>query len=153
MELVKNIFFNTDKIVENTEIKITYAGYLFQNGTDSVTIHYGYGEDWSNAKYVEMEKTELGYQVNIVVDKADKLNFCFKGKNGEWDNNGGGNYQFQIEKQDSEETNIEVEREIDAPLVVYKTPSWGDLFKKTFNNLINYFSKLFSKNTENVKNQ
>ena len=29
MELVKNIFFNTDKIVENTEIKITYAGYLF----------------------------------------------------------------------------------------------------------------------------
>lgn len=31
MELVKNIFFNTDKLVENSTVKISYAGKLFQN--------------------------------------------------------------------------------------------------------------------------
>ena len=32
MELFRNIFFNTDKVVENTNVKVTYAGKLFQNG-------------------------------------------------------------------------------------------------------------------------
>ncbi len=153
MELVKNIFFNTDKIVENTEIKITYAGYLFQNGSENVTIHYGYGKDWSNAKDIAMEKTELGYQASINVEAFEQLNFCFKNNNGEWDNNNGNNYKFEIEKQDVNEADIEVEKEtVDAPIAVYKTPSWGELFKKTFNNIVNYFSKLFSKNTGNVNN-
>ena len=30
MELVKDIFFNTDKLIENTKIKISYVGKLFQ---------------------------------------------------------------------------------------------------------------------------
>ena len=30
MELVKNIFFNTDKLIENTKVKISYTGKLFQ---------------------------------------------------------------------------------------------------------------------------
>ena len=29
MELVKNIFFNTDKLVENAKVKISYTGHLF----------------------------------------------------------------------------------------------------------------------------
>ena len=153
MELVKNIFFNTDKIVENTEIKITYAGYLFQNKSNEVTIHLGYGDNWENAQDIVMEKTELGYQASVNVIEDSKLNFCFKNENGEWDNNSGQNYQFKIEKQEFEEDSIEIEKQAeDAPLAVYKTPSWGELFKKTFSNLISYFSKLFSKNTENANN-
>ena len=31
MELTKNIFFNTDKLVENSKVKISYTGDLFQN--------------------------------------------------------------------------------------------------------------------------
>lgn len=30
MELVKNIFFNTDKLVENSKIKISYTGKFFR---------------------------------------------------------------------------------------------------------------------------
>lgn len=153
MELVKNIFFNTDKIVENTEIKITYAGALFQNGSNEVIIHLGFGDDWNNAQDIAMNKTELGFQANVNVIEATKLNFCFKNTNNEWDNNDGQNYCFTIEKQEIEEENIEVEKQAEeAPLTVYKTPSWGELFKKTFSNLASYFSKLFSKNTANVKN-
>lgn len=41
MELVKNIFFNTDKLIENSVVKISYIGSLFQNNANSVFIHYG----------------------------------------------------------------------------------------------------------------
>ena len=46
MELFRNIFFNTDKVIENTDVKVTYAGKLFQNGSEDVTVHYGFGENW-----------------------------------------------------------------------------------------------------------
>ncbi|MBP3708456.1 MAG: hypothetical protein J6J36_07700 [Clostridia bacterium] len=156
MELVKNIFFDTDKIVENSEIKVTYAGFLFQNGSQDVIAHLGYGEDWENSQDITMEKTALGFQAIINVESAEKLNLCFRNSNGEWDNNNGNNYRFAIEKQDLEEANIEVEKEkketIDVPIAVYKTPSWGELIKKTFNNFINYITKLFGKNVENTNN-
>ena len=154
MELIKNIFFNTDKIVENTDIKITYAGQLFQNGSDNVTIHYGFGDNWSNAQDIVMEKTELGYQANIHVQPDSKLNFCFKNSYGEWDNNNGANYEFKIEEQNIIEEEIQVEKENEnenTPIAVYTTPSWGELFKKTFNNFVNYFSKLFGK--QSVENE
>lgn len=43
MELVKNVFFNTDKLVENTKVKISYVGVLFQGNSEEVYIHYGFG--------------------------------------------------------------------------------------------------------------
>lgn len=46
MELVKNIFFNTDKLVENSNVKISYTGDLFQNNSEEVFIHYGFGLNW-----------------------------------------------------------------------------------------------------------
>lgn len=153
MELVKNIFFDTDKIVENSEIKVTYAGYLFQNGSQEIIAHLGYGENWENSQDIVMEKTILGFQATINVIGAEKLNLCFKNSNGEWDNNNGNNYTFAIEKQDLEEENIEVQKEtIDVPIAVYKTSSWGELIKKTFNNFINYVTKLFGKNVEDTNN-
>ena len=151
MELVKNVFFNTDKIVENTEIKVTYAGELFQNKSSNVTIHYGFGDNWANAQDVVMQKTDLGYQANINVLEGEMLNFCFKNSDGQWDNNNGCNYQFEIQKQENNEEDISVQKEsTEAPLVAYKMPTWGDLFKKTFNNFVNYVSKIFSKNKEHA---
>ena len=43
MELVKNIFFNTDKLVENSNVKISYTGKFFQENAEEVYIHYGFG--------------------------------------------------------------------------------------------------------------
>lgn len=45
MELVKNIFFNTDKLVENSKIKISYTGKFFQDNSEKVSIHYGFGNN------------------------------------------------------------------------------------------------------------
>ena len=43
MELTKNIFFNTDKLIENSKVKISYTGKFYQENCESVTIHYGFG--------------------------------------------------------------------------------------------------------------
>ena len=77
MELFRNIFFNTDKVIENTNVKVTYAGKLFQNGSNQVTVHYGFGENWENSQDQIMQKSELGFQADIYVQPNTKLNFCF----------------------------------------------------------------------------
>lgn len=57
MELVKNIFFNTDKLVENSKIKISYTGKFFQDNSEKVSIHYGFGNNWDNLTSTQMVKT------------------------------------------------------------------------------------------------
>lgn len=98
MELTKNIFFNTDKLIENTIVKISYTGKLFQENSERVFIHYGFGLQWENLNEIEMEKTELGFQAEITLTSFNTFNFCFKDSNENWDNNGGQNYVFPIEK-------------------------------------------------------
>ena len=97
MELIKNIFFNTDKLIENSVVKISYTGKFFQdNSNTELYIHYGFGLLWENVNEIKMEKTELGYQALIYLNGQDSLNFCFKNGKGEWDNNEGKNYVFEI---------------------------------------------------------
>ena len=92
MELVKNIFFNTDKLVENTKIKISYTGILFEENSSDVYLHYGYGLQWDNVSEIKMEKTELGYQAEIELKSSDSLNLCFRNSEDVWDNNNYQNY-------------------------------------------------------------
>ena len=56
MELLKNIFFNTDKLVQNSTVKISYTGKFFEENSDTVFIHYGFGDNWDNLSEIEMEK-------------------------------------------------------------------------------------------------
>ena len=72
MELTKNIFFNTDKLVENSKVKISYTGKLFQDASSEVSIHYGFGLNWNNISDVAMEKTDLGFQAEIELKSEAK---------------------------------------------------------------------------------
>ena len=98
MELTKNIFFNTDKLIENTTVKISYTGKLFSESAENVFIHYGFGVSWDDLNEIEMEKTELGFQAEVELVSFDTFNFCFRDGNDNWDNNNGKNYVFPIEK-------------------------------------------------------
>ena len=71
MELTKNIFFNTDKLVENSTVKISYTGKLFQENVEKVSIHYGFGLNWENVTDTEMEKTDLGFQAEITLGEGE----------------------------------------------------------------------------------
>ena len=56
MELVKNIFFNTDKLTPNSTVKISYTGKFFQDKSEEVYIHYGFGNNWENLTDTKMER-------------------------------------------------------------------------------------------------
>lgn len=158
MELFRNIFFNTDKVVENTTVKVTYAGKLFQNGSEDVMVHYGFGEEWEDAQDIQMQKSELGFQADIYVQPNTKLNFCFRNSAGEWDNNNGSNYAFKIEKTNYQQDNNYIGNDVNENNYIQNenvslcnvTPTWSELFKKTFNNFAKFISRLFSGNKENV---
>ena len=101
MELIKNIFFNTDKLVENSVVKISYTGKFFQDLSKDVFLHYGFGNSWENLTDIKMERSELGFQTEITLLDYDSLCFCLKNNNDEWDNNEGQNYIFPIEKYET----------------------------------------------------
>ena len=97
MELVKNIFFNTDKLTANSTVKISYTGKFFQDNSEKVMIHYGFGNTWENLTESPMTKTDLGFQIEINLLDSNTFNFCLKNEKEEWDNNNGNNYVFVIE--------------------------------------------------------
>lgn len=147
MELIKNIFFNTDKLVENTNVKISYTGKLFQNGSKSVYIHYGFGNEWEHLQELEMEKTELGFQIEIDLIGSDTLNFCFKNELNEWDNNNAENYVFQIEPVcEVEPAQEELSLIISAPRKLRKSYIWSKKIKLAIYKLIILVPKIISGN-------
>jgi len=101
MELVKNIFFNTDRLTANSTVKISYTGKFFQDGSTDVSIRYGFGNSWENQTEAEMVKTDLGFQIEINLIDRETFNFCIKNEKDEWDNNDGNNYIFNIERPET----------------------------------------------------
>lgn len=145
MELVKNIFFNTDKLVENSDIKISYAGKLFQDSSEEVYLHYGFGINWDNLGELKMERTELGFQTTLNLKEASTLNFCFRNNNNEWDNNDGNNYIFPIEKLELSLVPTE-DSFLDAPRKLRKTYLWSKKIRLSIYKIITYIPKLISGN-------
>ena len=148
MELSKNIFFNTDKLVPNSIVKISYIGSLFQDNSKEVYIHYGFGLLWENVSEVKMVKTELGFQAEIDLQDFESFNFCFRNEINKWDNNDGKNYIFPIEKistalsliEDTENSSLSVHKGL------RKSYIWSKKIKLAIYKLIVYVPKLISGN-------
>ena len=153
MELVKNIFFNTDKLIENSTIKISYTGKLFQNNSEEVFVHYGFGNNWDNLNEIKMEKSELGFQAEIELISDNTLNLCFRNTNNEWDNNDGQNYIFPIEKAELSLI-IKEDSSIASPRKLRKTYLWSKKLRIAVYKIITYLPKIISGNYKRkVKNE
>ncbi len=153
MELVKNIFFNTDKIIENSKLKISYVGTLYQNASEEVFLHYGFGVNWDNVSDLKMQKTELGFQCEIEIIESDLLNLCFRNSNNEWDNNNGKNYSFTIEKIEKDEpeeegTALIITKNSDMQIrkSLSKTYIWSKKLRIAVYKIIKFFPKIISGN-------
>lgn len=146
MELTKNIFFNTDKLVENSKVKISYTGKFFQDHSEEVFIHYGFGLLWENLNEVKMEKTELGFQTEIELLPSDSLNFCFKNQNDEWDNNDYQNYVFQIEKVSTDLIVKDESVSLSRTNHLRKTYLWNKKIRLAVYKIITYIPKIISGN-------
>ena len=145
MELVKNIFFNTDKLVENTSVKISYTGKLFQENCEEVYIHYGFGINWDNLNEIKMIKTELGFQAEIELLSSDTLNFCFRDNHNVWDNNHSENYIFPIEKVELALV-VQENSELASPRKLKRTYIWSKKVRLAIYKIITYLPKIISGN-------
>lgn len=146
MELTKNIFFNTDKLVEGTTVKISYTGQFFQDNTEEVYIHYGFGLLWEDVNEMKMERTELGFQTELTLTGADTLNFCFRNGNNIWDNNNNANYTFPIEKICTDLVVTEDSTSLTRVRRLRKTYIWNKKVKLAIYKIITYLPKLISGN-------
>ena len=147
MELTKNIFFNTDKLVENSKVKISYTGKLFQEASQEVTIHYGFGINWDNVNDVVMEKTDLGFQAEITLGEGDTFNFCFKDENDNWDNNEGHNYIFNLEKLPTELIALEDEPvSLGSARKLRRAYLWSKKIRLAVYKIITYIPKIITGN-------
>ncbi len=155
MELTKNIFFNTDKLVENSKVKISYTGRFYQENSESVTVHYGFGTNWDNVNDIEMVKTDLGFQTEIQLLEGDSFSLCFKNENGDWDNNEGKNYIFPLEKISQELIVLEDEpKALGAARPLRKSYLWSKKIKLAVYKIITYLPKILSGNyTKRAKNE
>ena len=146
MELTKNIFFNTDKLVANSAVKISYSGKLFQENSEDVYIHYGFGTNWDNVSETKMEKTDLGFQAEITLDDSESFNFCFNDGNDNWDNNNGQNYSFVIEELP---TSLILQEELsleDTKPGLRRAYIWSKKIRLAVYKIITYIPKLISGN-------
>lgn len=145
MELVKNIFFNTDKLIENSTVKLSYTGELFQNNSEEVFVHYGFGNNWDNLNEIKMEKSEIGFQAEIELISGDTLNLCFRNSEGQWDNNDSQNYIFPIEKAELSLV-LNESNEIEAPRKLRKAYLWSKKIRIAIYKIITYLPKIISGN-------
>lgn len=150
MELVKNIFFNTDKLIENDVVKISYTGKLFKENFDEVYIHFGFGDNWNNLSDIKMNKTELGFQAEIKLVSTENLNLCFRSNTNEWDNNSGSNYSFHIEPVSVAMVAVDNSDSI-LPRKLRKTYIWSKKVKLAIYKMFRYIPKLISGNYSGKK--
>lgn len=147
MELTKNIFFNTDKLIENSNVKISYTGKFFQENSETVFIHYGFGVNWDNINDIEMTRTELGFQAELTLGEGDTFNFCFKNGENQWDNNEGQNYIFPLEKVQNELLVLEDEPvSLGSARKLRKSYLWSKKIRLAVYKIITYLPKLISGN-------
>ena len=146
MELIKNIFFNTDKLVENTTVKVSYTGKFFTDESEEVYIHFGFGNSWESLQEVKMETTDLGFQAEIDLLGKDTLNFCFKNEKSQWDNNGNENYIFPIEAVPNTEIIEELSLVVSSPRRLRKAYIWSKKIKLAIYKIITFVPKILSGN-------
>lgn len=146
MELTKNIFFNTDKLLQNSKVKISYTGKFFEDNSEEVYIHYGFGPFWDNLSEIKMEKTELGFQSEIDLIESDTFNFCFRNGNDEWDNNDYQNYVFDLEKPNLDLVVRNIDSSLDRPNRLRKSYLWSKKIRLAVYKIITYVPKLISGN-------
>lgn len=84
-------------IAEGDTATVIYKGILRNSGADAVYLHVGYGDNWRSTRDIQMNRTNDGFEARLPVTEYDRLNLAFKDSAGNWDNNSGRNYRFDVQ--------------------------------------------------------
>lgn len=136
------VFFDTDKLIEGRTAKLTYKGFLANNGANEIYVHFGFGLLWDNLQELKLDKINDHFETDINLNSRENLNFCFRDENNNWDNNESKNYTMEISKEEVtiskiEPTAIEVPRLKKSYLIAKK-------MKIAFYKTIMFLSKTFT---------
>lgn len=83
-------------------VEIAYDGLLANSGAAEIYAHVGFDEDWKAVQDYRMGKTAAGFETSVFLPAdTDSLNICFRDSSGNWDNNSGANYIFDVEAKHS----------------------------------------------------
>ncbi len=91
------VILRPNVVAEGDNATVVYKGILYNDGADTVYMHCGYGDIWEGTNDVPMTKTSEGFKTTIPVTQYKQLNCVFKDSAGNWDNNSGTNYSFQVQ--------------------------------------------------------
>ncbi|MFA7634652.1 MAG: carbohydrate-binding protein [Bacillota bacterium] len=88
-------------ITAGEEVTVKYNGLLAEAGADSMYLHAGFGAAgaWHSVLDIPMSQEKPGvWRATIPLDPGEtsRLNFCFKDRASNWDNNYGLNWSFDI---------------------------------------------------------
>lgn len=97
-EIEGGVRINPVPITAGEQVDIIYEGLLANHGADKVFLHAGFGnpQNWQKVIDYPMVKTAEGWETTVRVDNASRFNFCFKDSAGNWDNNSGKNWSYEI---------------------------------------------------------
>jgi hypothetical protein len=94
------VYVSSTPITAGDQISIKYSGMLAKAGAEQLTLRMGYGHDqWNGISDVPMSKVEdkaFETKVEIPFEQCSRLQFCFVDSAGNWDNNQGRNWSYEI---------------------------------------------------------
>ena len=79
-------------------VKVVYNGLLASHGADRLYVRFGFGDAWESTLDYKMLRTDSGFAADVPVSAKAELNLCFHDSGGNWDNNSGSNYSFDVTK-------------------------------------------------------
>lgn len=85
-------------ITAGSRIEVEYDGLLSKSGAQEVYLHAGFGIDdnWEKVLDLKMERGNGIWKTNCDVNTSDRFIFCFHDNAGNWDNNDGRNWSFEV---------------------------------------------------------
>jgi len=77
-------------------LKIKYNGLLKSSGAQEIYLHYGH-DGWKEPNAVMMYQLPEGdFTAEITAKACQEINFCFKDRVENWDNNSGYNWKCDV---------------------------------------------------------
>ncbi|MGE5585136.1 MAG: carbohydrate-binding protein [Bacillota bacterium] len=94
------VYVSPTPITAGDSVSVRYGGLLAESGADQVYLHMGYGiGTWNRVADVPMTRTEQGVfeaRVDVPMEETSRFHFCFRDNAGNWDNNDGRNWSYEI---------------------------------------------------------
>ncbi|AZR72245.1 carbohydrate-binding protein [Anoxybacter fermentans] len=85
-------------IIAGQRVDIEYDGLLAKAGAQEIYLHAGFGrnDSWTNVMDIKMTRQGNRFVTRLAIEDETRFNFCFRDNAGNWDNNNGRNWSFEI---------------------------------------------------------